>query len=396
MLAGACAPDTFTTPPYVFGAEVLSIVTSLVTNYTMESDAALRFVHPSTTAENLTFCNVTVTYTHTGTNDRVNVETWLPVSDWNERLYAAGGGGFAAGRFFIPYTTMAGALTEGYATVTTDAGLGVDAHTLDASSWALLSPGNIDLNLAYTFGSASLNEEVRGKTSMQIRSELFVDMKQAIIAKHLLKSFYGKGPVYSYWNGCSQGGRQGLMLAQRYPHAFDGIAAGAPALNLPQADDIIPPKGTEAYYQDVSNLLPDVHDFYRHFEIPGLAHCSGGLGGQPTAMFEQLRAWVENGTAPKSSPVTFVNTIGEEWNRILTSTFKYYELIQFIFYTISSNYLKAASFRKHSLAGNAALFSFRSDHHNCILYDFKSVVVRPLVTLLGRAPWMKLKKHRVP
>lgn len=67
----------------------------------------------------------------------------------------------------------------------------------------------------------------------------------------------------------------------------------------------------------MQSLLPDTDSFYRYFEVPGLAHCSGGTGGQPIAMFEQLRAWVEEGVAPNDTPVEFTDAEGTEWSRIL-------------------------------------------------------------------------------
>jgi hypothetical protein len=206
--ASICSPQAIPTPT-VFGAKFLSLEASIVTNYTRYVPEYYNMNHGAIFVQNATFCNVTLRYTHPGQNDLVTVEAWLPLDSWNGRLQAIGGGGWVAGMFELSYMEMAGAIGEGYATITTDAGLGSATSPTD---WALLSSGNVNLYALQNLGSVSLNDE-------------------AIVGKSLIESFYGEPPKYSYWSGCSQGGRQGLMLAQRYPTVYDGIVASAPAIN---------------------------------------------------------------------------------------------------------------------------------------------------------------------
>ncbi|RMY86031.1 hypothetical protein D0861_06145 [Hortaea werneckii] len=306
---------------------------------------------------------------------------------WNGRFQGIGGGGYAAGTLSdaAPQTAL------GYSTGATDAGHDTSSDAVeDASPWALLSEGNA-----------------------------------------VSRDFYGKRVEFSYWNGCSTGGREGLAIAQYYPSDYDGIIANAPAIQwndftpaqqwpytvqnnegyapspsefqaavtaaveacdgldgfldgiisapalcdftaqhlvgsslscsgtssctfsqqaadvidkiwqgprTPEeftdfflqghlqydsvigdgspnlrpfkehggkmitwqglADQLIMPQGTQLYYDRIRSLDNSVHDFYRQFYSSGVGHCGGGIGVTPTHQLEQLRAWVENGTAP--------------------------------------------------------------------------------------------------
>ncbi|KAL1966362.1 hypothetical protein VTN77DRAFT_4504 [Rasamsonia byssochlamydoides] len=475
--------------PTLFGAEFLSLEASLVSNYSKYVSEWYYMNHHSVNVTNLSFCNVSIAYTHPGQNDSVNVQVWLPLDTWNGRMQGIGGGGWQAGLFTLSYLGMTGAIGEGYVAVSTDGG----HSSAEPSDWALLSPGNVDLYAIQNFASVSLNDA-------------------AIIGKSITQSFYGQPPKYSYWSGCSQGGRQGLMLAQRYPTAYDGIVASAPAINwaefstagyYPQlimallgeyplpceldaitaaaisacdgddgvtdglisdpescdfdpftlvgtsincsdtgsrvhiskvaaiaanaswtgarssngsflwygvekgaaftgstawtntecsrngtcigaplslstdwirlfvekdpsfqfanmtreefdhifhaavqqftsiigtndpdlsefrksggkmltyhglADETIYPGGTRHYYNAVTAMDPDVHSFYRLFEVPGVEHCFGGSGPYPSNIFDAMVAWVEEGTVPDNLTVQFTDKAGVKNSRIL-------------------------------------------------------------------------------
>lgn len=117
-----------------------------------------------------------------------------------------GGGGYNTGTFD---SALAPAVALGYSAVSTDGGHAINTPV---ESWALVSPGNVNLYLLQDFASVSINDMM-------------------IIGKALTESYYGREPKYSYWTGCSTGGRQGMMMAQWYPKGYNRILANAPAFN---------------------------------------------------------------------------------------------------------------------------------------------------------------------
>lgn len=130
----------------------------------------------------------------------------LPLNGWTQRYVQTGCGGLC-GTAQIQYTQAAACppIADGtVASATTDMG----HQGQNDGSWALNNPQAI---IDFSYRSVHLT---------------------SVVAKAVIEKFYGQAPAYSYFDGCSDGGREALMEAQRYPDDFDGIAAGAPANNI--------------------------------------------------------------------------------------------------------------------------------------------------------------------
>jgi feruloyl esterase len=129
----------------------------------------------------------------------IKMELWLPTQNWNGKFMGVGNGLFAGSIQGIAFD-MPQALRLGYATAGTDTG-----HQEQGGKWAIGHPEKM-IDFAY-----------RSTHEMTVKS------------KAMIKAFYGREVKYSYFKGCSTGGRQALMEAQRYPEDYNGIIAGSNA-----------------------------------------------------------------------------------------------------------------------------------------------------------------------
>ncbi|KAL4762225.1 Tannase/feruloyl esterase [Aspergillus foveolatus] len=157
------------------------------------------------------YCNVTVAYTHTGKNDKVVVKYAFPSpSEFKNRFYVAGGGGYSLS------SDATGGLEYGAVSGATDAGY--DAFDYSFDEVVLYGNGSINWDATYMFSYQALGEMTK-------------------LGKALTRGFYGKSSdakVYTYYEGCSDGGREGMSQVQRYGDEYDGAITGAPAFRHSQ------------------------------------------------------------------------------------------------------------------------------------------------------------------
>lgn len=175
----------------------------------------------------------------------INVELWLPESNWNGRFLGTGNGG---GGGTIAYDALAYGLLHGYATANTDMGTSPHANFMTGKPerWA-------------DFGYRSTHE-------------------MTVVSKKLIQIFYGEPAVFSYFTGCSTGGQQALMEAQRYPSDYNGIIAGVPANNRTHLHTSFL-WNYKAANQVPGSAIPE--KMIAHFTQAMLLQCRGRDGGAP-------------------------------------------------------------------------------------------------------------------
>jgi len=173
-----------------------------ITSATLETSGTLAPTSTVSISKLPAFCRVQgVSKPSAGSN--INFEVWLPQpSSWNGKFLSSGEGGFAG----TPNYTRNGRdggldelVRRGYATASTDTG-----HVSSDTWWAIGHPDRV--------------------TDYLYRAKHVV----TVASKSVIAAYYGRSPSHSYFNSCSNGGRQGLLEAQRYPDDFDGLVIGAP------------------------------------------------------------------------------------------------------------------------------------------------------------------------
>ena len=269
------------------------------------------------------FCRVQAV-ARPSSDSEINIEVWLPATGWNRRYLGVGNGSFGGS---INYHRLGESLRSGYATSSTDTG---HQGAPNESAWAVNHPEK-----QVDFDHRAIHET-------------------ALTAKALIQAFYSAAPARSYFSACSNGGRQGLIEAERYPADYDGIMAGAPATRFGFSTFI---KGDFAAFQKRGGKIviyhggndrPDanleffasvrrrmgdetVRNFLQLYLVPGMGHC--GSGDEPNdfgqwlrpgdtpqnSLYAALEDWVEKGVRPEGVIATKFAIDGDPRSRVVNT-----------------------------------------------------------------------------
>jgi feruloyl esterase len=226
----------------------------------------------------LAFCRVTATLTPMS-DSTINIEVWLPETTWNGRFVGIGGGGFQGPITNPEYSELAKGIKMGFATAISDLGTGSSG----CNSLYCGSAGNMGNPVAIASGDPSTPS-----TGLFGHPERIKDFGYRAIhlmtvrGKEIVHAFYQQNAQKAYFDGCSTGGQNALMEAQRFPEDYNGILAGDAAFNRTHLH-----MGALALWQDT-------HATPGRFILPGqmtlinkavLAQCAGQDGGRKTDPF---------------------------------------------------------------------------------------------------------------
>ncbi|HTM74741.1 MAG TPA: tannase/feruloyl esterase family alpha/beta hydrolase, partial [Pseudolabrys sp.] len=197
------------------------------------------------------FCSVTIVATPTS-DSLINYLMWLPDNTWNGRFEATGNGGYG-GNMAIDAFAMVYGVKHGFAVIATDMGTAPssnnDADTLIGHPEKWIDWGTRSTHL------------------------------MTILGKKVLQAFQSSAPRYSYFNGCSTGGQQALLNAQRYPNDYDGILAGAPAHDRTHVHTAVEWLFRQTHRNASSYITPDKVTLISNAIMAACVAKSGGAPG---------------------------------------------------------------------------------------------------------------------
>jgi feruloyl esterase len=199
------------------------------------------------------FCQVTATLTPS-TDSLINIWVWMPTSNWNGRFEGHGNGGYA-GSITVAVAAMMAGLQTGSAVASTDMGT---------------APATIT-NADVLFGHPEKWIDF-GNRSTHVMT---------VASKQIIAAFYVQAPRYAYFSGCSTGGQQALMEAQRYPDDYDGIMAGDPGDNRTHVHTSFLWNYAALHRTPQSYLTYDQVDLITNSVVAACAVESGGLATDP-------------------------------------------------------------------------------------------------------------------